>query len=69
MKVELIEVMGSDLTVVNAARVSMDKHHTAFTVGDARLIKYLADHDHWTPCLHIAKRNLELRHLYLFQIS
>ena len=27
MKVELIETLGSDLTVVNAARVSFDKQH------------------------------------------
>lgn len=52
MKVELIDRMGSDLTVVNAARVSMDKHHTKFTAGDERLIRYLARHEHWTPFAH-----------------
>ena len=52
MRVELIDSMGNDLTVVNAARVSMDKHHDEFTEGDARLIAYLAKHDHWTPFAH-----------------
>ena len=52
MKVQLIDSMGTDLTVVNAARVSMDKHHDEFTAGDLRLISYLADHDHWTPFAH-----------------
>ena len=52
MKVELIDSMGSDLTVVNAARVSMDKHHEAFTEGDQKLIRYLAEHNHWTPFAH-----------------
>ena len=47
---ELLDVMGSDLTVVNAARVSMAKHHTEFdAVSDTRLIKYLAREGHWAP--------------------
>ena len=36
-EVELLEVFGSDLTVVNAARVSMGKESTAMTPGDALL--------------------------------
>ena len=52
MKVELIDVMGSDLTVVNAARVSFDKHHTELEDNDEKLIAYLAKHGHWTPCGH-----------------
>ena len=42
MKVELIDTMGSDLTVVNAARVSYAKHHDTFDDSDARLLRYLA---------------------------
>ena len=45
-KVELLETFGDDLTVVNAARVSLGKHATEFTDKDAKLIKYLADHEH-----------------------
>lgn len=56
---------GDDLTVVNAARVSLDlesdwdytpeEKEGTVTVArslkqkDARLIRYLADHGHWTP--------------------
>ena len=52
MNVDLIDSMGTDLTVVNAARVSFDKHHKIFTDGDEKLIKYLAEHGHWTPFGH-----------------
>lgn len=48
-KVELLDVMGSDLTVVNAARVSMGKVSTALDERDEKLINYLAKHGHWTP--------------------
>ena len=50
--VELLETFGSDLTVVNAARVSLGKQVTEFTERDAKLIKYLADHDHVSPFFH-----------------
>jgi thymidylate synthase (FAD) len=51
-KVELLEVFGDDLTVVNAARVSLGKHVTEFTERDAKLIKYLANHEHTSPFFH-----------------
>jgi thymidylate synthase (FAD) len=50
--VELLETFGNDLTVVNAARVSLGKQVNAFTDRDARLIQYLADHDHVSPFFH-----------------
>ena len=50
--VELLEVFGSDLTVVNAARVSLGKHVDEFTEKDAKLCKYLADHEHISPFFH-----------------
>ena len=49
---ELLETFGSDLTVVNAARVSLGKHVTEFTEKDGRLIQYLAEHDHVSPFFH-----------------
>ena len=52
MNVELIDSMGSDLTVVNAARVSFNKHHTELEDSDEKLIAYLAKHGHWTPFGH-----------------
>ena len=58
MIVELIDKMGTDLSVVNAARVSFDKKSTwegdKLKSGDERLIKFLAEHNHWTPFGHAA---------------
>ena len=44
MKVELVDKMGTDLTVVNAARVSFSKTKTSFDVKDEKIIKFLAEH-------------------------
>ncbi len=52
MSVALIDHMGSDLTVVNAARVSFSKVHIYFEENDEKLIKYLAEHQHWSPFAH-----------------
>jgi len=52
MKVELIDSMGTDLTVVNAARVSFGKKKEKFEEGDEKLIRYLAKHNHWSPFGH-----------------
>ena len=51
-RAELLEVFGSDLTVVNAARVSLGKHVDTFTEQDGRLIRYLTEHDHTSPFFH-----------------
>lgn len=50
--VELVDHMGSDLTVVNAARVSFNKEAKEFTDKDEKLLQYLAKHNHWTPFAH-----------------
>ena len=47
-----IDHMGSDLSVVNAARVSFGKKHTEFLEGDSNLIRYLAEHKHMSPFGH-----------------
>lgn len=47
--VELVDWLGDDLTVVNAARVSFGKEKSEFDANDAKLLKYLANHNHWTP--------------------
>lgn len=44
--------MGSDLDVVNAARVSFHKESEEFSNDDAKLIAYLALHNHWSPFSH-----------------
>lgn len=53
MKVDLIDSMGSDLTVVNAARVSFDKTSSSLSDKDIKLINYLAKHKHWSPFSHV----------------
>ena len=50
--VELIDKMGSDLSVVNAARVSYSKQKDVFDKSDEKLIEYLAEHNHWSPFAH-----------------
>jgi len=49
---ELLEVFGNDLTVVNAARVSFAKESTELSGADEKLIKYLAKHNHVSPFFH-----------------
>lgn len=53
MKAEYVDHMGNDLTVVNAARVSFDKHATEFRDKDERLVYYLARNGHFTPFTHV----------------
>ena len=52
IQVALLNQMGDDLSVVNAARVSFDKVHLEMEPNDEKLIKYLADHNHWSPFAH-----------------
>jgi thymidylate synthase (FAD) len=52
MNVNLIDFMGTDLSVVNAARVSFAKESNEFSDKDAKLINYLAKHNHWSPFGH-----------------
>lgn len=66
IKVDFVDHMGTDLTVVNAARVSFDKasdwkldfskdHKFGDNVlsdADTKLIHYLAKHNHWSPFAH-----------------
>ena len=52
MNVELVDKMGSDLSVVNAARVSYAKTKDLFDAKDEKLIKFLAEHEHWSPFAH-----------------
>lgn len=67
MSVELIDCMGTDLSIVNAARVSFDKESDweylreidaageqvkCLSEKDTKLINYLAKHNHWSPFAH-----------------
>lgn len=58
----LRKVDGTELDIVNAARVSFHKESEFVTgddgikklkYGDERLINYLATHGHWTPFAHV----------------
>jgi thymidylate synthase (FAD) len=50
--VEYIEHMGTDTTVVNAARVSFGKHKRVIDEKDEKLIRYLIKHRHSSPFEH-----------------
>lgn len=61
--VHLVDSMGSDLSVVNAARVSFAKEsdweldkkldgYYQLSEKDVKLINYLAKHSHWSPFAH-----------------
>ena len=53
IEVTYINHMGTDLSVVNAARVSFGKQQKTFNVEkDTRLIRYLAKHKHTSPFGH-----------------
>ena len=52
MQVERMDTMGSDLTVVNSARVSFSKHSKELNSSDEKLIAYLAKHGDWSPFSH-----------------
>jgi thymidylate synthase (FAD) len=66
MKAEYIDHLGSDLTVVNSARVSFDKESNwenisqddgddpvnVLSQADTKLIRYLARHNHLSPFTH-----------------
>ena len=52
IEVTYIDHMGSDLSVVNAARVSFGKKHEEFQDKDVGLIRYLAKHNHKSPFNH-----------------
>ena len=50
--VELVDAVGSDLSVVNSARVSFGKHKTELDEKDKKLIKYLIKHKHTSTLEH-----------------
>ena len=53
MKAELLQIFGDDNMVVDAARVSFGKESANYSEeNNARLIKYLAQHNHTSPFRH-----------------
>lgn len=51
--IRLVDKMGSDLTVVNAARVSYDKESNELNDKDERLINFLLREGHTSPFRHV----------------
>lgn len=51
-KVELVDYVGNDLTVVNSARVSFGKHKEELDANDEKLIDYLIRHRHTSVLEH-----------------
>ena len=52
--VRLVDTLGDDLSVVNAARVSYDKEKDVFEEKDAKLLKFLLREQHTSPFRHAA---------------
>ncbi len=52
--VRLVDTLGNDLSVVNAARVSYDKESEEFTTQDEKLIGFLLREGHTSPFRHAA---------------
>lgn len=52
IKIEYIDHMGDDISVVNSARVSFGKSKDKIDDSDIKLINYLAKHKHFTPFEH-----------------
>jgi thymidylate synthase (FAD) len=52
--VRLVDTLGDDLSIVNAARVSYDKESTEFTPKDEKLLSFLLREGHTSPFRHAA---------------
>ena len=52
--VRLVDTLGTDLSVVNAARVSYDKESSDFEARDSKLIQFLIREGHTSPLRHAA---------------
>lgn len=51
--IEVIDSLGTDLTVVNSARVSFGKRKEKWDKSDEHLVRYLAKHKHYSPFRHL----------------
>lgn len=52
--VRLVDTLGNDLSIVNAARVSYDKESTEFLDKDSKLLSFLIREGHTSPFRHAA---------------
>ncbi len=51
-EIELVDSMGSDLSVVNSARISYGGESEEMTTQDEKLVNYLAKNNHSSPFRH-----------------
>jgi thymidylate synthase (FAD) len=51
--IEVVDTLGSDLTVVNSARVSFGHRKESLDKSDIKLIGYLKKHKHYSPFRHM----------------
>jgi len=51
--IEVIDYLGTDLTVVNSARVSFGKRKTTYDEADRVLVEFLAENNHMSPFRHL----------------
>ena len=49
----LVDMMGSETSIVNAARVSFGKRRETMDERDAALVRYLVSHHHTSPLEHV----------------
>lgn len=65
--IELIDHMGSDLTIVNAARVSYSKRSEVMDLKAMKLIDYLMRNEHGSPFEHVVFQFRVRAPLYVVQ--
>lgn len=53
MNIDLVDYVGDDLTVANAARVSYGRATSSLTDADVKLISYLMKNKHTSPFEHV----------------
>lgn len=53
-RIELIDSMGNDLSIVNDARASFEKTSEQLNEKDIKLINYLIKHEHTSPFRGVA---------------
>jgi len=51
--IDVVDRLGTDLTVVNAARVSFGKRKIELDKNDEKLVKYLIENKHYSPFRHV----------------
>ena len=67
--VRLVDTLGSDLSVVNAARVSYDKESTELSERDQKLIRFLLKENHKNTYDSIGSMLKNIEHIEQIQVE